>query len=164
MIRIRGIEPGDWAQITTLEFHTYDPSGLSEGREALESRAAPGTSFVACAGAELVGYVLALPYARFASPELGGPSKPAGPGGELHLHDLVIGAQHRRQGLATLLHEHFLAAAGALAYRHVSLVAVGGSDTFWAARGYRRHRDVPVPPCYGADAMYMSREVELHGR
>jgi predicted N-acetyltransferase YhbS len=160
MTLIEPVAPGDWPQIENIERSAYEQSGLSEGREALQSRAAPGTSFVARAGDRVVGYLLALPYPRFSAPSLDRPgSFTAGP--DLHLHDCVIDASFRRQGLASRLHAQLLAAA--VAFDHVSLIAVGGSDTFWAAHGYRRHPRVPVPPSYGKQAIYMSRGVH-HGR
>ena len=48
------------------------------------------------------------------------------------------------------------AVARSQGYERISLVAVGGSDTYWSARGFTAHPDVPLPDGYGTDALYMS--------
>lgn len=169
-VRIRPIADGDWEGITELEAEVYTELGLSEGRAALESRAraSPGTCFVLDPApgsrGRPAGYLLALPYPPFQSPDLAhpeeaGPSAPSPPSGNLHLHDLVVAGEFRGRGLARRLLRHLATTARARAYERISLVAVAGSETFWAAQGYRAHREVHLPDSYGTDAVYMSAAV-----
>ena len=51
-----------------------------------------------------------------------------------------------------------LCAAGARGqgYEQISLVAVGGSHTFWSANGFTAHDGVADPDDYGPDSVYMT--------
>ncbi|MFI1675751.1 MULTISPECIES: GNAT family N-acetyltransferase [unclassified Streptomyces] len=158
-VRIRRIADGDWPGIVALESRAYAPLGLSEGREALESRAgaSPGTCFALDLGRQLAGYLLALPYPESAYPELDGPERgPTLASRNLHLHDIVVAEHLRHRGLARHLLRHLMATARAHGYEQISLVAVGGSETFWAGRGFTAHAG-PPPSGYGPTAVYMSR-------
>ncbi|GGS21327.1 N-acetyltransferase [Streptomyces aureoverticillatus] len=164
-VRIRPIADDDWSGIAELEAEVYTELGLSEGRAALESRAraSPSTCFVLDpASSGPAGYLLALPYPPFQSPDLAqpedtaSPALPPVPSGNLHLHDLVVAEGFRGRGLARRLLRHLTTAARAQTYERISLVAVAGSETFWAAQGYRAHREIPLPDSYGTDAVYMS--------
>ncbi|WP_172381289.1 GNAT family N-acetyltransferase [Streptomyces sp. MNP-20] len=157
-IRIRPLARGDWDAVAALEAEAYTRLGLSEGRAALESRAraSPDTCFVLDGGRVAVGYVLALPYPLFQCPDLSHGEDTAFPSGNLHLHDLVVAEAFRGRGLARRLLRHLCATARSLTYERISLVAVGGSDTFWSARGFAAHPEVPLPDGYGDGALYMS--------
>ncbi|MFD0412519.1 GNAT family N-acetyltransferase [Streptomyces sp. NPDC127108] len=175
-IELRHIADDDWGGIAALEAEVYTPLGLSEGRAALESRAraSPSTCFVLdCAGGT-AGYLLALPYPPFESPDLAraeehvpaadpgsthAPVPPAPPSDNLHLHDLVVAEDFRGRGLARRLLRHLTTTARSQTYEQISLVAVAGSETFWSAQGYRAHREIPLPGSYGTDAVYMSAAV-----
>lgn len=166
-VRIRHIADDDWGGITALEAAVYTDLGLSEGRTALESRAraSPSTCFVLDRAGEPAGYLLALPYPPFQSPDLaraeeaGAADDAAVPSANLHLHDLVVAEDCRGRGLARRLLRHLASTARAQTYERISLVAVAGSETFWAAQGYRAHREIPLPGSYGTDAVYMSAAV-----
>ncbi len=158
--RIRRIAAGDWPDITVLERGAYRRLGLSEGRAALEAKvsASPTTCFALDLTGRLAGYLLALPYPESAYPDLrGAEAGPALPSRNLHLHDIVVAEDLRHQGLARLLLTHLTATARHQGYERISLVAVGGSETFWSARGFTAG---PVTPAgYGPTAVYMSRAV-----
>ncbi|GHC67972.1 GNAT family N-acetyltransferase [Streptomyces flavofungini] len=172
-VRLRHIADGDWDGIAALEAAVYTPLGLSEGRTALESRAraSPSTCFVLDCAEGPAGYLLALPYPPFESPDLaraeesapagapGASAPPAFPSDNLHLHDLVVAEDFRGRGLARRLLRHLATTARAQTYEQISLVAVAGSETFWSAQGYRAHREIPLPGSYGTDAVYMSAAV-----
>jgi ornithine decarboxylase len=155
---IRAITPTDWPSVCELESATYSPLGLSEGPDQLRSRAADGTSFVLAAGGDVVGYVLALPYPYGQFPSLSGLST-GSESGDLHLHDMVIAADHRGAGLGSLLAGHLLAVAQGRGYARVSLVSVGGSGAFWTRHGFHPRPEVPAPAGYGPGATYMSRSL-----
>ncbi|MGW2183611.1 GNAT family N-acetyltransferase [Streptomyces sp. NPDC001732] len=160
-MRIRHISHEDWDGITALEADEYTADGLSEGRAALQSRAgaSPATCFVLDHAGRIAGYLLALPYPKSEYPDLDRKEGIVFHSRNLHLHDLVVAREFRGRGLARNLLRHFTATAGSKGYEEVSLVAVRGSDTFWAAHGYRARREIAPPTSYGADAVYMSRTV-----
>ncbi|MEE6264495.1 GNAT family N-acetyltransferase [Streptomyces diastatochromogenes] len=171
--RIRQITDDDWGGIAALESRAYAALGLSEEPAALRSRghASPDTCFVLDLPHGLAGYLLALPYPMFHYPDLvraegvaaGHAEGPAAgtvvPSRNLHLHDLVIAEPLRGRGLAGRLLRHLTATARAGGYEQLSLVAVAGSGTFWAAHGFVRHPGVVPPGEYGGQAVYMSRPV-----
>ncbi|MEU5580698.1 GNAT family N-acetyltransferase [Streptomyces huasconensis] len=159
-IRIRHVADGDWDAIVALESHAYNRLGLTEGQAALESKAhaSPATCFALEAGGRLAGYLLALPYPESAYPDLRGTEeKSTSPSRNLHLHDIVIAGDLRHRGLARHLLNHLTATARTAGYEQISLVAVGGSETFWSARGFTAS---PVTPTgYGPTAVYMYQAV-----
>lgn len=159
-LRIRPLAEGDWPRVAALEAEVYAPAGLSEGREALESRgrASPSTCFVLEAGDRIAGYVLALPYPPSRYPDLERPEERSFTSSHLHLHDLVVADDLRGRGLGSRLVRH-LAAAARQGYEEVSLVAVGGTESFWARHGFRPDRRVELPASYGENAVYMSGPV-----
>lgn len=160
-VRIGRIAEDDWSGIARLENRTYAPLGISEEPAALRSRAqsSPATCFVLHTGGRLAGYLLALPYPASAYPDLTRTEAVAFRSRNLHLHDLVIAEDLRGRGLGRRMLHHLMAVAGSSGYEEISLVAVGGSDTFWSANGFTA-RDGAVPAGgYGVDPVYMSRPV-----
>ncbi|MGQ4511090.1 GNAT family N-acetyltransferase [Streptomyces sp. DW26H14] len=160
-LRVRHVLDDDWDAVVGLESDTYAAAGLSEGRAALESRvsASPSTCFVLHVDGRLAGYVLALPYPEAAYPELAGTDATTFESANLHLHDLVIAEDLRGRGLGGHLLSHLTAVAATAGFERISLVAVGGSDTFWAGNGFTAHAEIVPTGDYGADAVYMSRTV-----
>ncbi|MEV4350164.1 GNAT family N-acetyltransferase [Actinoplanes sp. NPDC049596] len=158
--RVRPVEPRDWTAISSLEAGAYARAGLSESPEALRSRAQPATSFVLEAGDRIGGYLLALPYPRFRFPDLSRPENGPFPSANLHLHDMVIGAEYRGRGWGKRLLRHLADTARAAGYKRISLVSVDGTAGFWSSRGFRPHPEVALPGSYGSDAVYMSHDLD----
>jgi ribosomal protein S18 acetylase RimI-like enzyme len=160
-VRVRRVSDGDWDGIVALEASAYRDSELSEKRSALESRArsSPDTCFVLDREQRTAGYVLALPYPMFQYPDLALEEETVFSSRNLHLHDLVVAERLRGRGLAKLLLRHLTVTAGSKAYERISLIAVGGSETFWAANGFHALDEVVLPMSYGKNAVYMSRAV-----
>ncbi|MGC0412748.1 GNAT superfamily N-acetyltransferase [Streptomyces sp. SAI-195] len=162
-VRVRTLAAGDWDAVVALERDAYTGLGLSEGRAALESRAAasPDTCFVVDVGARTAGYLLALPYPPHRYPDLTRTEKTGGAfePGNLHLHDIVVAPGLRRRGLARHLLHHLTATARARGDERISLVAVGGTERFWLARGFLAEPGVVPAGAYGDGAVYMSRPV-----
>ncbi|MEU6551682.1 GNAT family N-acetyltransferase [Streptomyces sp. NPDC046915] len=151
--------------MAALEAAAYADCSLSEGQDALESRgrSSPDTCFVLELGGRIAGYVLALPYPRFRYPDLTSPEDTVFRSSNLHLHDLVVAEDLRGRGLGTRLLRRLTATAGASGFEHISLIAVGGMETYWQAHGYRPHREAGPPPGYGSDAVYMSTGLRTSG-
>jgi GNAT superfamily N-acetyltransferase len=163
LARIRHIADADWDAIEALESRAYAGLGLSEGRAALRSRAdaSPSTCFVLDVGSRPAGYLLALPYPAFQYPDLERTEETVEPSPclrNLHLHDLVITESLRGRGLARHLLHHLTRTARAHGHEQISLIAVGGSETFWSARGFTAHPGIS-PGGYGTHAVYMSKAV-----
>ncbi|MET9360582.1 GNAT family N-acetyltransferase [Streptomyces sp. NPDC006632] len=165
---VRPLAERDWDAIVALEADAYAEDGLSEGRDVLKSRYAHGTCFVVEHEGRVGGYLLALPYPPFTSPDLSraeeteeteetGP--PSSASRNLHAHDLVIAEHLRGRGIGPRLLTHLLHTARELGFRHISMVAVRGAHVVWAPLGYRPHPEVELPSSYGANAVYMSMEV-----
>lgn len=154
---LRPIGATDWPGVVALEAAAYRDLGLSEDPGHLRSRAGAGTSFVVETGGQIAGYLLAFPspYGRYPDLTADGTAVPGS--SDLHLHDLVIAPEHRRDGLGSRLVEHLLEEARTVPYARVSLVAVGGSRAFWTRHGFRVRPEVPVSHGYGIGAAYMSR-------
>lgn len=159
--RIRHITEEDWDHIVALEAATYADGALSEERHALESRArsSPATCFVLDVERRPAGYVLALPYPMFRYPDLSRAEDVVFHSRNLHLHDLVVAERHRGNGFARDLLHRLTTTARTKRYERLSLIAVGGSEAFWAANGFAAVPDVPLPAGYGAHAVYMSTAV-----
>ncbi|MFG3318445.1 GNAT family N-acetyltransferase [Streptomyces sp. NPDC048171] len=165
-VRVRPLADRDWDAVVALERDAYTGLGLSEGRAALESRAAasPDTCFVVDVGARTAGYLLALPYPPHRYPDLTQAEEAATalPAGNLHLHDIVVAPGLRRRGLARHLLHHLTGTARTRGDERISLVAVGGTERFWSARGFVAEPGVVPEGAYGGAAVYMSRPVPAH--
>jgi len=127
------------------------PDGPDLGRTDLRGPGPGGRARPA-----LAGYLLALPYPEGDAPALGRAEREAHRSGNLHLHDMVIAPQVRGRGLGGRLLGHLAAVARAGGYERLSLVAVDGSETFWAARGFTAHPGRAPHDGYGPDPVYMS--------
>ncbi|MET8541188.1 GNAT family N-acetyltransferase [Kitasatospora sp. NPDC004799] len=160
-LRIRQLAEGDWDAVVALEHDAYAADGLSEGREALQSRAlgSPETCFVLEQRGTVRGYLLSLPYPPLRCPDLARPEETAYASDNLHVHDLVIAEELRGRDVALGFIRHFRARAEEQGYQRISMVAVRGADILLRLLGYRAHREVPVPACYGRRAVYMSMPV-----
>jgi ribosomal protein S18 acetylase RimI-like enzyme len=159
---IRLLAAGDWEAVVELEHAAYAADGLSEGREALQSRArsSPGTCYVLEDRGIVRGYLLSLPYPPLTCPDLGRPEARAYRSDNLHVHDLVIAEELRGREVALGFMRHLRERAREQGYRRISMVAVRGTDILLRLLGYRAHRDVAVPECYGRRAVYMSIPVD----
>ncbi|MER7707104.1 GNAT family N-acetyltransferase [Kitasatospora sp. NPDC097605] len=155
---IRRLAEDDWDAVVALEHDAYAADGLSEGREALESRAlaSPETCFVLEQHGTVRGYLLSLPYPPLRCPDLALAEGAAHESVNLHVHDLVIAEDLRGREVALGFMRYFRARAEELGYERISMVAVRGADILLRLIGYRSHREVAVPASYGRRAVYMS--------
>ncbi|WP_371521419.1 GNAT family N-acetyltransferase [Kitasatospora sp. NBC_01300] len=160
-LRIRLLAEGDWDAVVALEHDAYAADGLSEGREALQSRAlaSPQTCFVLEQDGTVRGYLLSLPYPPLRCPDLARPEEAVFASDNLHVHDLVIAEDLRGREVALGFIRYFREQASEQGFERISMVAVRGTDILLRLLGYRAHREVTVPSCYGKRAVYMSMPV-----
>lgn len=154
---IRPIQDADWPAILRLQaaaYHAFDPE--SEAVMRSKQQLGPHSCLVADAAGQVVGYCLAHPWKA---------DEPAGldtlypaPAGHssLYIHDVVVAADWRGQGIAEAFLQRLTRQQPALPAQ-LALVAVQGADRFW-----RRHRFRAVPcrkdlDAYGPGAVYMQR-------
>lgn len=110
---------------------------------------------------EVAGYLITHPWYRDAPPKLGAMlgAIPAH-ADSYYLHDIALLPAARGTGAARAALDFVMARARALGFSDIALMAVGGADRFWAARGFAYvPRD--VDPSYGADAYLMLGAVPL---
>lgn len=157
-VLIRPVGAGDWGAVVAMESAAYTELGLSEGLDALRSRArvSPGTCFVVEADGRIAGYLLALPYPADRYPDLRESETTAFASPNLHLHDLVVSSPFRGRGLARRLLDHLVATARDLGFEQLSLIAVGNSRAFWSYQGFTARPDVVTTGGYDLSAVYMS--------
>jgi GNAT superfamily N-acetyltransferase len=101
------------------------------------------------------GYLITHPWYREAPPKLGAllGAIPAD-ADSYYLHDLALLPVARGTGAGKAALDFVKARARALGFPDIALMAVGGADLYWAARGFAYvPRD--VDPSYGADAYLM---------
>ncbi|MFE9425630.1 GNAT family N-acetyltransferase [Kitasatospora sp. NPDC006697] len=158
---IRQLADRDWEAVVALEHDAYAADGLSEGREALQSRVrcSPQTCYVLEQHGTVRGYLLSLPYPPLRCPDLAVAEDGAFDSDNLHLHDLVLAEDLRGRELASVFMDHVSAQAVERGFAQISMVAVRGSDILLRFLGYRAHREVALPASYGRRAVYMSKPV-----
>ncbi|MFB6887687.1 GNAT family N-acetyltransferase [Kitasatospora sp. NPDC056327] len=158
---IRRLTEDDWDAVVELEHDAYAADGLSEGREALQSRAvaSPETCFVLEEDGRVRGYLLSLPYPPLRCPDLARAEDAAFESDNLHVHDLVIAEDLRGRKVALEFMRYFRSRAEEMGFEQISMVAVRGADILLRIIGYRSHREVAVPESYGRRAVYMSMPV-----
>ncbi|MEU6234333.1 GNAT family N-acetyltransferase [Kitasatospora sp. NPDC047058] len=164
-LTFRRLAEADWDTVVELEAAAYAADGLSEGGASLRARgrSSPDTCYVVEHGGRVIGYLLSLPYPLYRCPELGTVEPAAPPADDpprnLHVHDLVIAEEWRSRDVALRFMRHLREEARGGGFERISMVAVRRSDILLGMLGYRRHREVAVPACYGGRAVYMSMAV-----
>lgn len=110
---------------------------------------------------EVVGYLITHPWYSDAPPKLGAMlgAIPAH-ADSYYLHDIALLPAARGTGAAKAALDFVTARARALGFSDIALMAVGGADRFWAARGFA-HVPRDVDPSYGAGAYLMLGAVPL---
>lgn len=109
----------------------------------------------------VAGYLISHPWHREDPPKLGAllgaiPAEPEA----YYLHDIALLPEARGRGASKAALDFAKAQARTLGLSDIALVAVGGADRFWTARGFAYvPRD--MDPSYGADAYLMLGAVAL---
>lgn len=104
-----------------------------------------------------IGYVLAHPWYRAAPPKLDHPLGAIPDGADTYyLHDLALLPEARGTGGGRAAVEIIVAQAKRAGFADISLIAVGGSEPFWSAQGFRPSTNGPDRP-YGPASLFMRR-------
>ncbi|WP_374658567.1 GNAT family N-acetyltransferase [Inhella sp.] len=165
---LRPMREDDAEAVLSIQRQAYPPSHheswavLGRKRELWPDgcwvvQAAGGARGARGASDALLGYVFSHPWQRGRPVPLHGliDALPEAPDG-FHLHDLALHADARGQGLAPQLVAQALAAARAAGLKQLSLVAVQGSQGFWARQGFLPSGSGGLSS-YGKDAVSMTR-------
>jgi len=156
-IEVSFAEMAHLPDLMRIQAKAYGP-GLVESEAVLESRvrAGKGYSFVATGDGEVLGYVLAHPWPRHASPGLENVFSESPPGSDaLHIHDMALDERAKGQGVSRLL---LAAVEGAASgrFQASTLVAVQGAQTFWTHVGFE---DEGPAEGYDEGARFMSKRL-----
>ena len=132
-----------------------DTAGVVEGPGVDPARALPRAYLVAYRS--VLGAITPL-HAAF---------EPTSRPDTLYLHDLAVHPAAAGAGLGSRLVGHALAQAGAEGLGFAALVAVQGSQAFWARQGFKPAQPLPGSAAllagYGPEASYQTRRLPLTG-
>jgi GNAT superfamily N-acetyltransferase len=129
----------DLPRVLAIQHECYSeivPEDEAAFRTKLQASA--DTCFVACVGAEVQGYLVAVPVAFPEIPALHAAhfERPAQPD-SLCLHDLAIASAGRGTGAGAALVQAALGRARAAGLARACLVSIQQSHDFWAGFGFR---------------------------
>lgn len=140
------MHPGDLDAVQHVQRSCY-PARYHEPPESFGNklRHAPGSCWVIEAGGRVEAYLVSLPADERRLPGLHAtdwcaPQEPT----LLYLHDLAVSPGLRGQGAAQALIDRARAHATKADLRRLALVAVQGSEPYWARQGF-----VPSEPVQG---------------
>jgi len=114
-------------------------------------------------GGKVEAYVVSHPWRRFEAPALNSllGALPAAPS-TFYIHDLALSSAVRNTGAAAQIVAWLAEHALGEHFRHMSLVAVNGSEGFWQRQGFTATHDQTLKyplSSYGNDAQYMVRDL-----
>jgi len=160
---IHAINDSAWPAIMRIQTEVYRLS-VQESLAALTSKwhAGPATcAFFTYADTpvEPVAYLLAHPWSSQTPPHLDQMTGRDLQAQDLYLHDLALSSLAQGQGIATLLVEDLLTKARSLNVGCIRLVAIQGSQRFWARFGFVPEPDAAIGASYGPDASLMWKKL-----
>ncbi|PNQ50806.1 hypothetical protein C1141_21435, partial [Vibrio agarivorans] len=107
---------------------------LEEERFALESKVnvSRNTSCVIEIDSKVCGYIIALPYPINSFPEINSTETKRYQSDNLHIHDLSICAENRKQGFAKTLFNYLKEKSVRENFSSISIVSIDGAFDFWS--------------------------------
>lgn len=158
--------PG-WRAMTAADLPAVAPISdavhgrYSEPFEVYAERLAlyPAGCFVFAADGAPSGYLIAHPWRRDTPPKLGAVlgAIPAD-ADTFYLHDIALLPATRGTGAGRAAVELTIRAARAAGFGEITLMAVGGADSFWTAQGFSIADATPdILASYGPEARLMRR-------
>lgn len=136
----------------------------SEAVEVYAERLAlyPAGCFVFEKDGDPGGYLISHPWLRDAPPRLGATLEAIPAGADTYyLHDIALLPATRATGAGRTAVELTIAAAHAEGLDEITLIAVGGADSFWAAQGFAIVEAAShILTSYGPEARLMRRRLD----
>jgi GNAT superfamily N-acetyltransferase len=160
---IQAIYDDAWPAIMGIQIEVYRQS-VQEPLAVLTSKWRAGSATCALFAHpdtpdEPVAYLLAHPWSSKTPPHLDQMTQVDEQARDLYLHDLALSSRAQGQGIASLLVEDLLRKARILQVGCIRLVAIQGSQDFWARFGFVPEPDAAVDASYGADAALMWKKL-----
>nr|WP_314538905.1 GNAT family N-acetyltransferase [uncultured Massilia sp.] len=156
---LRAMRDDDLDAVLAVQADCYPPP-MREAADVVlaRRRAAPATAIVACAGADVCGYLFAYPSVHGKVTPLGGAfALPEAPD-TLYLHDLAVAPRALGQGVARRLVDRMHGIGAQQGLTHAALVSVQDSRRFWEGFGYVvAAGDAAALASYPPGALYMAR-------
>lgn len=157
-LTIEPIEENMWIGIQRVQSEVYldvEPESTDILRD--KWRHSPACCFAMRKGDEVLAYLLAHAWDSIYPPKLHQPLPAENQGQGLFLHDIAVSRRLTGVGAGTQLVKRLLETAGQLGYRHIRLVAVQGSGSFWQKLGFQAVPGLKPSACYGSDATVMQQ-------
>lgn len=160
-MNVQTIDATNWESILNIQAEAYQEIIL-EDLQVLKSKftASPDTCFVALSeqGA-ILGYLLAHPWSGMEPPKLFEALPQLTSGEYLYLHDMAVSSQAAGQGVGRAMFEALVAAVQRTGMQTIRLVAVQGSETFWARMGFTEIAGASIDSSYGGNAVLMEKQL-----
>ena len=152
----------DLAQVSAISDAVH--GRYSEAAEVYAERLAlyPDGCFALAGNGGVAGYLITHPWHRAAPPKLGAMlgAIPAD-ADTLYLHDIALLPATRGTGAGRAAVELVLETARAAGFRDITLMAVGGADSFWSSQGFGYVDAAPdILASYGPEARLMRRNLD----
>lgn len=129
----------DLGLVLAIQQRCYPPA-YHEPLAAFENKlqGSPGSAWLAVSGEEALAYLVTLPVDEAHFPALHAAGWVPPPQAKwLYLHDLAVDPRHRGSGAGQRLVEQAFEHARALGLEGLALVAVQGSQPYWARQGFQ---------------------------
>lgn len=155
----------DLSPVLAIQQRCYPPA-YHEPLAAFENklRQSPASAWLALTGADIQAYLVTLPVDEEHFPALHAATWSPPPQAKwLYLHDLAVDPRHRGSGAGQRLVEQAFAHVRQLGLEGLALVAVQGSQPYWARQGFEA-REVGHSGLrdklhsFGTDARFMLRD------
>lgn len=155
----------DLSLVLAIQQRCYPPA-YHEPLAAFENKLkqAPDSAWLAVSGAHALAYLVTLPVDETHFPALHAANWAPPPQAKwLYLHDLAVDPDHRGSGAGQRLIEQALGHARARNTDGLALVAVQGSQPYWARQGFQARAAghaalLETLRSFGDDACFMVRD------
>lgn len=162
---IRPMKPADLGLVLAIQQRCYPPA-YHEPLAAFDNklRQSPASAWLATCDEGAQAYLVTLPVDEAHFPALHADDWCLPPRAKwLYLHDLAVDPDHRGSGAGQRLVQHAFAHARVLGLEGLALVAVQGSQPYWARQGFQARTLTHTGlleklRSFGDDACFMVRD------